>query len=263
MNEIIKWIKQHLSEEAAGNGSLMTELSSKIEKYSESTISEALEKKAEILSEKKKLQTKYKEVELELESLKKIVSEFETKGISEKAINDLKTQIASLEASSTSPEDLKEKEQSMFKAGREDFEKEFSPKLEEEKTKAVKATDDLTTFKNKYVQRAAQNELDQALVDMKIDSDKYWKKGLFNDTEVEYDLETDKVSVSIKTESGTMPLKDWITWYPTTEEGKRKIKAPNNKGGGALGGSSSHQGEDTDDAIVDTKTLFDNLFPTA
>lgn len=265
MEKFLEYLKSLLKDEVIGDEKIMKELSETTSKLITDTVPGLVENKETILKEKKMLSEKFTQLEKDFNTYKDTFKFFEENKITPVVYNELLEQKNKLEAQVAShPDDMKKRDEEQFLAGKKAYEAEIKSKLEALEAKASTYSEKEQTWKNKYVSSSVEKEIQKMIVELNLDVDKYWVNGLKSSAQVSYDENEDKISIAINTGSGTMPLNDWKNWYPTTEEGKRFVKAPDNAGGGASGGTGSGNGNSSGgEQRVSAIETYKNLFPDA
>jgi len=214
--------------------------------YAEQFTTGLAESKNKILGEKKNLQA-------EFDSFRDTVTWVEENSLTQETFEDMKNELETLRANASSNgTDLQEKLSERFEAGKKAANKVAQPQIDASNLKIKDLEAKLSKKTDQYVQYRVRNSLTEALNKMRVEHSQYWFNGLLNSVKYEVDENGDHIDISVPTDMGQeIPLKDWINYFPTTEEGKKMIKAPINVGGGALGGSGKNGDKDAPKSVAE------------
>lgn len=228
MNAFLEFIQPSLGEEVD-----LASVETELQKYVESQMTGLNKKKEELLKEKKQLKSDYDEVLVKYDY-------FKTNEITQETYENLLSELETYKSNaSESTMEISEIKQERYEAGKSSKEKELVPrieKLERDKKYLEQCLQDKKVQFNNFI---VENKLRETLNGMNIYYDDIWFKGLTSSVDYEIDEDTGGIQISVpsQTEAGDIPLNDWAKFFPTTEIGKKMIKAPINTGGGATGGS--------------------------
>jgi hypothetical protein len=218
-------------------------LKAQFETYKNDQISGVIKNKEKILDEKKALQA-------ELDELKQKTADYEKHDISVDKFMEMEIELESLKQNVTNPEELKAKETMLMDRGKTLKEKELSPVIEKLTSDLEGTSKQLEEYKVKYQKYMAQNQITKVLSDLHVQYDDMWFDGFMSRAKVEYDESNDSMDINLylQDQNTTVPLEDWKKVWPTTEHGKRMIKAPTNYGGGA-GGAGNAPGKNMKETL--------------
>lgn len=207
------------------------ELKSKFEAYKQEQLNGVIANKDKILGEKKELQA-------ELETMKKQFQPFVENEITYEMFNELQVENESLKKNSDSPEDMKEKEKFVLEQGKNLKEKELRPEIEKLQKELDAVQGDREQYRNRYQQYRVQKEVVGMLKDMGVEYDDLWLDGLLAKSKFDYNDIEDKLEIELYApeNKSTVPIEDWKKIFPNSTQGKKMIKAPKNVGGSARGG---------------------------
>ena len=232
MNPFIEFLQSFLGEDAD-----ISAIETELQKYVEGQMTGLNKKKEELLGEKKNLKAEYDKLIENYEYFKK--NEI-TQESYEQLLSDLETYKNTADEGT---KEISEIKQERYEAGKSSKEKELMPKIERlEKDKAFLETS-LEDKKQQFNHFIVENKLRETLNQMNIHYDQIWFRGLISSVDYEIDETTGDIQISVptQTEAGDIPLNDWAKFFPTTDLGKKMIKAPVNTGGGATGGTGTNK----------------------
>ena len=206
-------------------------LKGEFEAFKNEQVAGVIKNKEAILDEKKKLQT-------EFDNFKQQFQAFEDAGITIEKFNELQVENESLKKVSDSPEDIKEKERLFLEQGKSLKDKELQPLIDKLNKQLEMAVSDRDEYQNRYHRYRVQNEVVDTLTGLGVEYDDIWLDGFLSKSKFEYDSSADKMIIELYLPENktTVPVEDWKKIFPNSVQGKRMIKAPVNKGGGARGG---------------------------
>lgn len=196
------------------------------------------ENRDKILSEKKKLQDDFKAVEAKLKAY------VETE-VNPDQIADLKAKVDAFESDPNQKVDQKQLQTQYYESGRSSMEKELQPQINNLKEQIKALEDGSTALKQKHINALKDVELKTALSELHVEADPFWFRGFSSSAEVEYNEIEDKVEISLPSPTEPnqrIPLKDWKRQFPISPEGKKRIRVPDNYGGGANGSNGKGKG---------------------
>ena len=228
---------------ALGEGADVEAIKSKFEAFKNAQLSGVIQNKEKILDEKKAVQK-------ELEDARGKIKAFQDANISVEKFQELEVEVESLKKNVSNPDELKEKETLLLDRGKTLKEKELTPVIEKLTSDLELTTSQLVDYKSKYQRYMVQNKVTKMLSDMHVQYDDLWLDGFMHKAKVEYDEASDTLDINLylQDQNTTVPIEDWKKVWPTTEHGKRMIKAPTNYGGGA-GGSGNGPARDMKDTL--------------
>ena len=228
-------------------------LDSYVQKLNEDYTVNLAENKNKILGEKKNLQA-------EFEAYKESMSWVESANLTQEMYEQMNNDIESLRTSSSANDvEFQTKLGERFEAGKKAADKTYKPQIDSLQIQIKNLESKLESRNAQYVQYRVKSELMKALSEMKIEYSSYWFNGLLSSVAYETDASGNEIEINVPTDMGSgfqeLPLKDWIKYFPQTDEGKKMIKVLPNSGGGASGGSGGNgeQPETTEDVY---KKLF-------
>ncbi len=228
--DFLEWLLSNLGEDANKD-----EVKKKLEEHVSAEIASKTpglaKNKEDILNEKKSIQE-------EFEKYKGTYAELEKAGVTVETFTALKAENDKLKALDKSPEDIKERETAVYEQGKTTVLAQMEPKVKAEAQRADFAEKQLKDFTKKYIDYRAEASLREAVQSMDLKDDYMWFQGLKSNARVEYSEQEDKLDIQIMAGSqGYVPISDWKNYYPTTDEGKDRKRAPRNHGGQAPGSS--------------------------
>ena len=230
MNPFIEYLKSFLGEDAD-----LTAIETELQKHVEDQMTGLNKKKEELLGEKKALKQEYDDLVSKYSFFKENEVTQETY---EQLLSDIETYKNTADEGT---KEISEIKQERYEAGKSSKEKELLPKIErlqKDKDFLEQSLEDKKEQFNKFI---IENKLREALNSMNIHYDQIWFKGLTSSVDYEIDESNGNIQISVptQTEAGDIPLSDWAKFFPTTDIGKKMIKAPVNTGGGATGGTGA------------------------
>jgi len=228
---------------ALGEGADVEAIKSKFEAFKNEQLSGVIQNKEKILDEKKALQK-------ELEDVKASIKGFQDADITLEKYQELEVELEALKKNVSNPDELKEKETLLLDRGKILKEKELTPIIDKLTVDFDGASKQLEEYKAKYQKYMVQNQVTKMLNDLHVQYDDIWLGGFMNKAKIEYDESSDTFDINLylQDQNTTVPIADWKKVWPTTEHGKRMIKAPANYGGGA-GGSGNGPAKDMKDTL--------------
>lgn len=232
MNPFIEFLQSFLGEDAD-----ISAIETELQKHVESQMTGLNKKKEELLGEKKNLKAEYDKLVENYDYFKR--NEI-TQESYEQLLSDLETYKNTADEGT---KEISEIKQERYEAGKSSKEKELLPKIERlEKDKEFLETS-LEDKKQQFNHFIVENKLRETLNQMNIHYDQIWFRGLISSVDYEIDETTGDIQISVptQTEAGDIPLNDWAKFFPTTDLGKKMIKAPVNTGGGATGGTGTNK----------------------
>ena len=230
MNPFIEFLQSFLGEDAD-----LSAIETELQKYVESQMTGLNKKKEELLGEKKALKTDFDD----LFNKHKYFSENNiTQDSYEQLLSDLETYKNTADEGT---KEISEIKQERYEAGKSSKEKELVPKIERLEKDKLFLEQSLEEKKQQFNHFIVENKLRETLNQMNIHYDQIWFKGLISSVDYEIDEVNGDISISVptQTDAGDIPLNDWAKYFPTTDLGKKMIKAPVNTGGGAIGGTGT------------------------
>lgn len=231
MSDLMEMIEPYLKEEGVDRDALIGSLTNYVEKEKNGAIEPLAANKQEILNEKRELNEKFKALNESVSWLNSLDDP-----LTHEKYNDMLSEMATLkEGMNKSEEDLADKLNKRYEAGKDNASQLFQPKLDSltERLKlAESARDD---YKQKFQDFQVQNKINEAFQKIGATPDENWRDGFmlhakstFGDNGLE--------GISVRHNGMQIPLEEWMNVFPNTPEGKKLILAPVNVGGGAKGG---------------------------
>lgn len=215
--------------------SAWSQIESGLESVVTSNINGVIENRDKILSEKKTLADKYKELETQ-------IKQFGDEGITLEAWTNLKQRAENAAKGTT--EDVSELQKRYYEQGKRSMEQELQPKLKEAMELAEQKAKDIETLRKRHIDALTDIEISKALSELNVETDELWLTGLRHKASVEYIESEDAVQIDMPNPgdmSQRIPLKDWKKIFPGTTEGKRRIKV-RSSGSGANGSDGKGSG---------------------
>ena len=230
MNEFIESLQSSLGEEAD-----VSAIETELQRYVENQMTGLNKKKEELLSEKKSLKAEYDDLSAKFDFFRQ--NEV-TQESYEQLLSDLETYKNTADEGTREISEIK---QERYEAGKTSKEKELVPRIERLEKDKVFLEEKLEEKKKQFNHFIVENKLRETLNQMNIHYDQIWFKGLISSVDYEIDESSGDISISVptQTEAGDIPLNDWAKFFPTTDLGKKMVKAPANTGGGAIGGTGT------------------------
>lgn len=209
------------------------------------------EAKDTILTEKKTIQK-------ELKLLKDSVKWIEDNEMDAEKFKELMQKMETLEATnSTSSADIATIKQEMFDSGKKVKANELQPLLDKaiegQKLNLDKAND----YQGKYIEYQKEILLNNVFDKLHIDNNPFTRRGIKSYAKTDFNDMDDKLTITMydPSQDKHIPLSDWVTSFPNTDEGKSIIKVPASTGGGAKGGA----GTGSEDGPIEN--IFTGMFP--
>lgn len=197
----------------------------------------------EILAEKKTLAQQFKETQDKYAFL-------EGKDIDADSFNKMMSDLETYKSSATKDdEEFRQKLTHNYEAGKKAQADQLQPTLNSLKMKLEEATNARDTYQDKYKSYLKDSALRSAVSSIGADMDDWTFEGFKNSAKVDFDDDGGIKDISVKHDNGFIPIGDWKKIFPTTERGKKMIKAPLNTGMGGKGGASGAGGSMTMDEI--------------
>lgn len=236
LDEFKALVKEQLGEALSEKGEgVWGEIEKGLESTVNTNVSGVIENRDKILSEKKALAEKHKQLEEQMK-------QFEEEGINLEAWTELK-QKAEL-ADEKGDKDTSALQKQSYEQGRKSMEQELVPKLKEYEESVKQHSQMNEKLKEKHVNALTDVEINRALNELNVETDPFWLSGLRHSATVEYVESEDAVQIELPNPGDPaqkLPLKDWKRIFPTTEEGKRRVRVKSG-GSGANGSSGSNGG---------------------
>jgi hypothetical protein len=223
-------------------------LKTQFDEFNTNQVSGLAASKEKILNEKKKLQAQFDEMSNKYGWL-------DTAELSKEKFDELQVELDSFRKNSQNPEDVKDREKSILEQGKLLKEKELNPRLEELDKQLEMIAHEKKQYMDRYKNYRVEKEVKDTLSEMGVEYDPLWLDGLMTRSKFEYNEHDDIMEIELWSTDAksTIPITDWVKVFPGTTTGKKMIKAPQNFGGGARGGSGSNGPEAPEDA-------YDNMF---
>lgn len=245
LDEFKALVKEQLGEALSEKGDgVWSEIEKGLDATVNSSVSGVIENRDKILAEKKSLAEKHKELE---EQMKK----FEEEGVTLEAWSELK-QKAELAADGDNKDTSAIQKQS-YEQGRKSMEQELMPKLKDYEESVKQQNQVNEQLKQRHINALTDVEINRALNELNVETDPFWLSGLRHSATVEYVESEDTVQIELPNPgdpSQKLPLKDWKRIFPTTEEGKRRVRVKS--GGSGANGSSGKEGGSGRVSLVDS-----------
>lgn len=244
LDEFKALVREQLGDALSEKGDgVWAEIEKGLESTVNSQVSGLIENRDKILGEKKSLSEKYDE-------LQKQMKQFEDEGVSMESWMELKQKA---EAAETDPKaaDTSELQKKFYEQGKKSMEQELMPKLKENEETVKQQTEQLEAMKKRHIDALTDIEINRALSELNVETDPFWMSGLRHSATVEYLESEDKVQIELPNpgdQNQRLPLSDWKKIFPSTSEGKRRIRVKSS-GSGANGSSS---GGNTKESLTDT-----------
>lgn len=215
-----------------------------------SSISGVIENKEKILSEKKALVDKMKELEVKYKA-------FDDAGIKLDEYEQMKQKLEALEKQAGNSDiDIQEIQKKSYEQGKKSMEQELTPKLKEYEESVVSLTKSQELMRQKHIEALTDVEINRVLNELRVETDPFWMRGLRSSAKVDYVEATDKVEIELPSPSDVnqmIPISDWKKLFPVSEEGKKRIKI---QSGGSGAGGSAGKGNST----VTVKDQLESMF---
>lgn len=185
-----------------------------------------------ILDEKKKLAE-------DLKAVKEQYSFLEGKEFNADTYNNLMAELETYKSSANKNDDeFRTQLTEQYEKGKKAYEETISPTLNSLKMQLEEAQKSTGDYKQKYQNYLVENKLRSTLSNMGVEADDYWFEGFRNKAKAEFG-ENGINDISVYHDGGYIPIGDWEKIFPTTERGKKMIKAPVNVGGAGHGSKGS------------------------
>lgn len=207
------------------------ELKAKFDEFKNEQLNGVISNKEKILKEKKDIQA-------ELDELKKNFKPFLDNEVTFQMYTELQVENEALKKSSNSPDDIKEREKSILDQGKTLKEKELRPEIERLQAELDSRDSNLKQYSERYQRYRVENEVVGSLKELGVEYDDVWLDGLLNKSKFEYNEIEDKMEIElyVPENKSVVPLDDWKKIFPNSTQGKKMIKAPKNVGGSSRGG---------------------------
>jgi len=235
LEEFKKLVQDQLGEALSEKGDgVWTEIEKGLDAVVQTNLSGVIENKEKILSEKKILADKHKQLEDQLHA-------FNEEGITLEAWSELKQQ-AEL-GNTEKNKDVSSLQKQSYEQGRKAMEQELLPKLKDKEEAEKESAQAYTDLRTKHIEALAAVEISRALSELNVETDPFWLSGLRHSATIEYVEAEGQVQIELPNPGDPqqrLPLKDWKRIFPSTDEGKRRIKK--RSGGSGANGSDGGSG---------------------
>lgn len=203
-----------------------------VSKQSEESAKGLAKNKESILEEKKAIQA-------QLSEMKEKYGFLEDKEFSMDTYNTLMSELETYKASAAeNQDDFRQQLNSQYEKGKQAMEEQIKPKLNSLDLQLKEAMEAKEKYQNSYRDYMAESRLRASLSKIQAEPDEFWFEGFKNKAQIEYDDDGIK-DISVYHEGTYLPIGDWEKIFPTTERGKKMIKAPLNIGAGGKGSGSN------------------------
>lgn len=191
------------------------------------------ENRDKILDEKKK-------VSQDFDTYKAQYGFLEGKDFTADVYNQMVSDLDSYKSSANNDaEEVRKQLVEQYNAGKKAYEESITPTLNSLKLKLEETETDRDKFQSQYKNYLKDSVIRSTLNEMHVEADDFWMEGLKNSAKVEYDDSGNIKDIFVRHGEGHIPIQDWKKVFPTTDRGKKMIKAPVNVGGAGHGSKGS------------------------
>jgi hypothetical protein len=249
MSDLMEMIEPYLKAEGVDRDALVGNITDYVEKAKNSAVEPLAANKQEILNEKKELSEKYKTLNESVSWLNNL-----DEPLTQEKYNDMISEMTTLrDGSSKSEEELADKLNQKYQAGKENAGSLYQPKLDALTQKLKETEGSRTDYKNKFQNYLVQNKINEAIQKTGATPSEFWREGFMAASKPTFN-EEGLEGISVRHNGTQIPLEEWVNVFPNTDEGKRIIPAGVNTGGGAKGGASGSKSPKTLDDIDTNQT---------
>lgn len=201
-----------------------------------------------ILEEKREVSKQFKEIQDKYSFLDG--KEFDGKEFGAEVFNKMNSDLESYKSSTNKDaEEFRNQLVEQYNAGKNAQLETVTPTINSLKLQLEESNTARDKYHGQYKNYLKDSALRRSLSKTGIEADQFWIDGFTNSAKVEYDEMDEIKAISVKHDGGYIPIEDWERIAPTTDWGKKMIKAPVSTGFGGKGSGSGTGGAVTLDDI--------------